>query len=220
VLDSGKIVVLVWVDPCSACISDAKAAYDAVQSFVTSHPGKVYYWLSDDIGNTSCTSLNSWASTNAIGSNKTVFDNAGNVNSEANYGGTAMPHVVVLGGTNHHVFYNVRNGANDGAAITDAINQALTTGVNDLPASFVALKVYPNPASGDVKVSFVLTQASNVQLDVVDMMGKVVRTYAYQELSGTQMLQLHLDNNLAEGNYFLRLKANNQTATQSFTIAR
>jgi hypothetical protein len=33
-------------------------------------------------------------------------------------------------------------------------------------------------------------------------------------------LQLHLDNNLAEGNYFLRLKANNQTATQSFTIAR
>src|ERR1043165_5686641 len=63
-LDAGKIVVLVWVMPCAACISDAKAAFDAVGSFASSNPGKVVFYLSDDIGDAGCSTLNSWASTN------------------------------------------------------------------------------------------------------------------------------------------------------------
>src|SRR4051812_39968068 len=60
-LNAGKVVVLVWVMPCGACVSDAKAGYDAAQSFAISNPGKVLYWMSDDAGNTACSSLSSWA---------------------------------------------------------------------------------------------------------------------------------------------------------------
>ena len=96
-LNAGKIIVLVWVMPCGTCISDAKAGYDAAQSFATSNPGRVIYWLVDDIGNSTCSTVSSWANTNGIVTNNiTVFSNSGNKIDEANYGGSAMPHVLVL----------------------------------------------------------------------------------------------------------------------------
>lgn len=40
-LNAGKVVVISWVMPCSACVGGATAASNAVQSFATSHPA----WL-------------------------------------------------------------------------------------------------------------------------------------------------------------------------------
>lgn len=216
-LNNGKVIVLVWVMPCSACISDAKAAYDAAQSFATSNPGKVLYWLSDDNGGSSCSSLNNWATTNSIGPNMTVFGNSGNTIKESDYGGSAMPHVVVIGGTNHHVFINLMNGSNDGTAITAAIASALAAGVNDVPA-VNNLSVYPNPTSNNINISFTMPQTSDVQVDVLDFMGKLVKSFNYKQLSGTQTLPINFNNNLPEGNYLLRIKTNQGVSTNTFTI--
>lgn len=82
-LNSGKIVVMVWVMPCGSCISDAKAAYDAVQTFATSHPGKVLYYLADDFGDSNCATLTSWANSYGIGAaNRAIFSNSGNTIDE------------------------------------------------------------------------------------------------------------------------------------------
>ena len=64
-LGAGKVIVVTWVMPCGSCIGGAASAYNAVQSFATSNPGKVFNYLVDDAGS-SCSSLASWAMANGI----------------------------------------------------------------------------------------------------------------------------------------------------------
>jgi hypothetical protein len=156
-LDNGKIVVMVWVMPCGSCVNGATAAYNAMQSFATSHPGKVVYYIADDLGDASCSTLSSWITSNSIGSlsNMTVFSNSGNVIKESDFGGSGMPHVAVIGGTNHKIYYNKMNSAtNDQAGITSAINWAIAaaTGVNAV-ASQIKFSVSPNPAKENLSIT-------------------------------------------------------------------
>lgn len=222
-LNSGKIVVLVWVMPCGACISDAKAAYDAVQSFATSNPGKVIYWLSDDAGNTTCSSLSSWASTNSIGTTSaSYFGNTGNAIDEANYGGSGMPHVVVIGGSSHHIYYNQKNGSSDGPAITSAISTAITatTGVGNVSNAVSVLSLFPNPAKDRISVNYGLDNATPVNIEVYDVVGKSVKTVALgEQSSGQHSLDMNFENKLASGVYFLKINIGNASQTVKFTIA-
>lgn len=222
-LNSGKIVVLVWVMPCGMCIGDAKAAYDAVQSFATSNPGKVIYWLSDDAGNNTCSSISSWASTNSIGTTgSSYFGNAGNTIDEANYGGSGMPHVVVIGGSSHHIYYNVKNGSGSGSAITSAISTALaaTTGVGNVTNSVSVLSLFPNPAKDKISVNYGLDNATPVNVEVYDVVGKSVKTMSFGEQAfGQHSFDLNFDNKLSNGVYFLKLNIGNASQTVKFTIA-
>jgi hypothetical protein len=221
-LNSGKVVVLVWVMPCGNCISDAKAGYDAVQSFATSYPGKVLYWMSDDAGNTTCSSLSGWASTNSIGATGlTLFGNAGPAIDEANYGGSGMPHVVVIGGTDHHIYYNQKNGSNDGTAITNAITQALAaTGVSIVTPSNQELKLFPNPSKDKISVSYNLAQTTIVNIDIYDVFGKKIKTiYPSMQLSGPHTIDVNFDSKLANGIYVLKLNTDYSSQAVNFTIA-
>jgi hypothetical protein len=222
-LNSGKIVVLVWVMPCSMCIADAKAAYDAVQSFAISNPGKVIYWLSDDIGDNNCTVLSNWASTNGIGTTGSAyFNNNGKAIDEANYGGSGMPHVVVLGGTNHQIFYNQRNGSGDGAAITSAITTAInvTTGISSIGNSVKELTLSPNPAKDKISVAYNLDNANLVNAEVYNIIGKNVKTVSLgRQASGQHFFNVNFDNKLPNGVYFLKLNTGNTSQIVKFIVA-
>jgi type IX secretion system substrate protein len=222
-LNAGNVVVLVWVMPCSMCISDAKAAYDAVQGFSTSNPGKVIYWLSDDAGNTSCSALSSWASTNSIGTTGSAyFGNTGNAIDEANYGGSGMPHVVVMGGSSHTIYYNQKNGSSDGAAITSAINTAIaaTTGVGNVSNSVSILTLFPNPAKNNISLKYGLDNAAPVNIEVYDIVGKNVKTVALgEQSSGEHSLDLNFENKLANGVFFLKMNVGNASQIVKFAIA-
>lgn len=219
-LNAGKIIVFVWVMPCGTCISDAKAAYDAAQSFSTSNPGRVLYWLSDDVGNSSCVTINSWASTNAIGpSNLTVFGNTGNVIDENNYGGSAMPHVLVLGGGNHKVYYNKRNGSNDGVAITAAINQAITTGINKNVVSFNRIILFPNPARDKITLNAIDGSVAINSIEIFNILGEKVLCIKKEDiLINGANIEINLPLNLIKGNYIIKLKNDEEYQSLRFTI--
>ena len=51
-LDSGKVVVIVWVMPCGPCATYALNAYAAVQTYSSSHPNRVLFYLVDDYNQT------------------------------------------------------------------------------------------------------------------------------------------------------------------------
>lgn len=200
-LDSGKIIVFIWVMPCASCKNGAKAAYDAVQSFATSHPGKVRMYLADDLGDASCSGLSSWVSSNSVGStaNMSIFSNAGNVIDENDFGGTGMPHVIVMGGTDHKIYYNKKNSAtNDLTGITAAINTAISTlGVEETSGS-AKFSVLPNPANDLVTINGL----SNVaRIDVVSVSGKAVRTE--KVAAGRTSVQISLSG-LAAGMYLIK----------------
>ncbi len=178
-LDAGKVIVFTWVMPCGSCTNGAKAAYNAVQSFATSNPGKVRCYLADDMGDDNCAAISSWITTNSVGSlsNMTIFGNAGNLIKESDFGGSGMPHVIVMGGTDHHIYYNQKNSlTNDLAGITAAINSAISTlGTSELSGK-VSFLVTPNPATELIHVS----NAKAIGRVVISTVaGQVVKDEAY-----------------------------------------
>jgi hypothetical protein len=44
-LDAGNVIVLCWVMPCGSCIGPTLTTYNVVQSFATSHPGRVKLYI-------------------------------------------------------------------------------------------------------------------------------------------------------------------------------
>ena len=93
-LNSGKVIVICWVMPCSACKGPALTTQNVVNSYLTSHPHTVYMYMCDDYANTTCTSLDSWRNNNGITSATLFSDAAINM---ADYGGNGMPKIVVIG---------------------------------------------------------------------------------------------------------------------------
>src|SRR4051812_44992003 len=65
-LNSGKIIVLFWVMPCGACIGPALTGYNTVQGYQSSNPNTVSFYLVDDVGDISCSTLTNWSNTNGM----------------------------------------------------------------------------------------------------------------------------------------------------------
>ena len=212
-LNNGKIVVLVWVMPCVGCIPDAQASYAAANAMSAQYPGRVTYWFVDDLGNTSCSSLMTWAASIGVGpGHMSYFDNSSNVIDQNNYGGVDMPHVVVIGGSNHHIYANIPHGVNDSAAIANAITAAATTGVDE--QTFSHVRVYPNPFNNELKI--VNTQSSNEELnfELVDCLGNVLKKGILSNNNPT----LFFEKELSVGRYFL--KCNSSSTSKTFSIIK
>lgn len=210
-LDNGKIIVLVWVEPCSGCVSDAKAAYDAVMSFGSTNPGKVKYWLIDDIGDTPCSALSSWAvSSNIIIDNIQMFSNLGDSINENNFGGMGMPHVVVVGNSSHHIYINLFNGSNNGPVITAAINQAITNNINNVVNP--KFTIYPNPFKDFLNIACNAVDAGKVDIELFDIFGKSLKMITSEnQIPGFNNIQINLNNDIPVGNYFLKCSSNSDS---------
>lgn len=219
-LAQGKVVVLVWVMPCATCINDAKGAYEAVNSFATSNPGKVLYYMIDDNGGTSCATLTNWANNNGIKQNVTLFRNQGEVINEDDFGGTGMPHVVVVG-YDKKIYLNVRDGQNNRSAIQEAIGKALlaTSVSENLPLNN-NISVYPNPAKDNLLVNFNLSSASEVTFEVYNTLGESIlnNTSGYKPAGSNQ---LSIDTkSFGEGIYILKISTGKETFLTRFLVAQ
>ena len=118
-LDAGKVVVIAWVMPCATCITDPLATFNIVQTYTTSHPGRIEFYLVDDYANTSCSGLKGWAKAYGLEDATKFSDAAISMND---YGVDGMPKIVVLGGSEHRIFFN-KNSSSEG--VKEAINLAL-----------------------------------------------------------------------------------------------
>ncbi|MDX2001828.1 MAG: T9SS type A sorting domain-containing protein [Chitinophagales bacterium] len=174
-LAAGKTVVITWVMPCGSCVNGGKAAQNAVASYNTSNPGKVVYWMIDDLGDTPCPSLSSWASSNGI-TLPTLFGNSGNAADENDFGGTGMPHVVVIA-PDKTILFNKKNGAaNDETGIKAAISQSIALNVAEIDARKISIA--PNPASNQIRVSYDKAIAT---IRIVTPMGQTAAEYNYSD---------------------------------------
>lgn len=83
------------------------------------------------------------------------------------------------------------------------------------------LSVVPNPANGDAKIAFTLTDASNTTITITNMLGQVVgqQDFAlesgYHEISFEKFSNLSLQNQI----YFVTLQNKNQIKTCKFLFA-
>ncbi len=201
-LNAGKVIVLCWVMPCSACISPSRTAYDVVQTFVPSNPDRVYFYLVDDFADTPCNTLTSWGNNNGM-PNAVKFSNA--IIKMSDYGTAGMPKIVIVGGVNHNVYYNENNGANT-AGIQPAINQALIeAGINEKNTLVSDLKVIPNPVQSNATLSYSLIETSIVKIDLIDVFGKTIKVISSEnQAPGKYETTINYEN-ISNGVYFLRL---------------
>jgi hypothetical protein len=203
--------------PCTSCIAPALSAYTEVQNYQSSYPGKVKFYLVDDVANTSCVSLTSWANTNGM-PGSTIFSNA--AIDMSNYGAAGMPKIVVLGGVSHTVFDNQNNTLST-PQFNTAIGQALLAsaiGINEVNYSKTIISVYPNPVINDqFNISYTLQENANVKIEIYNILGSLVK----QVLNESQIAgqhQINVESGLKNGSYFVKITNGNSATTSKLVI--
>ncbi len=98
---------------------------------------------------------------------------------------------------------------------------AVTTAIQPVPQSFAsAPTAYPNPASGAATVAFELAGASDVTVDVVDILGRRVATLANgPQAAGNVRLDVQTGA-FAPGLYIVRVQTESGVASTRLTVTR
>jgi len=200
-LDAGKVVVMVWVMPCGACIGPALSAYSVVQKYGAQYPGRVLFYLADDSGNTTCATLKLWAKTNDINT-ADVFSNPA-INM-ADYGDPGMPKIVAMTGPGHQVIFN-QNNAVDVTVLNTAITRQLTTGMDENTNDFPRVTLFPNPASGSkATLRYHGNPGPDLKIDMFNSLGiQVNNKILVQQFSKRNEIDIRLEL-LSNGLYFIK----------------
>ena len=220
-LAAGNVIVIGWVMPCGPCATYTIPAYSAVQSFAASHSGRVHFYLVDDYANTPCPTLVNWGNSNNMPLN-TAFSSTDI--SMSDYGTNGMPKVVVLGGSDHTVFYNQNdshitfNGAQ--TAISDALSAPLA--VNDQKNSKFGLISFPNPTqNGKLNVSYRIDNNGPINVEIINILGETVLALEDQIPNIIGQYNNTFDiSELTKGTYFLRFSTLFHTEISRFVVAQ
>ncbi|MCO5269334.1 MAG: T9SS type A sorting domain-containing protein [Brumimicrobium sp.] len=110
---------------------------------------------------------------------------------------------------------------------TATLSEAIANGFNDgTPASVesnimeqvdAAVKIYPNPAQNFTNIVLNLKGQQNVQVDLVDMTGKVIGSRDYGMLDGGQQITLPTLG-LDAGIYLVNVRINNQLVSKRLIV--
>lgn len=108
----------------------------------------------------------------------------------------------------------------DGSILNSQSVKLTTTGLSDVNADVAELQVYPNPATELVNAKFLLNKGASVSFQVIDAMGKIVKTIDQPNLSaGTYMVPINVSM-LPAGVYMLKVFSDNGTVTERFSIMK
>ncbi len=99
----------------------------------------------------------------------------------------------------------------------DNIALRVITDVNELDAN-ESLNVYPNPASTSANVELTTANASNVQLKVIDMLGRTVKSENLGTVNGTVNHALDVST-LSNGSYLIFMNVDGRDVVKRLSIA-
>ena len=200
-LNSGKVIVLCWVMPCINCVAPSMTTYNVVQSYNTAQPDRVRFYLTDDYGDTPCSSLMSWANANHL-TNAKIFSDA--AISMTPYQTTGMPMIVVLGGIAHKVFYIGKNTV-DIPSLQAAIDSALiTTDIEERSANIPQLNVQSNPVHARTILKCELSKTTFADIHLLNSEGRQIASLFSGQLSAG-LNEIPMDFSLFKtGIYFIR----------------
>jgi len=89
-----------------------------------------------------------------------------------------------------------------------------------LPTAFALRQNYPNPFNPTTEISFSLPEATNVKLEIFNIMGQKVATVANRHfVAGNHTIEWN-DSQVASGVYFYRLDAGDYSATRKMILLK
>ncbi len=98
----------------------------------------------------------------------------------------------------------------------DDINVSGVTGSNELVAQQFGFEAYPNPAQGKMNVKMDLEKSAPVQLEVLDMQGRLLQRVDLGNKAGQMVYEL--DGAAYHGVYLLRMTVDGQKFTQRISF--
>jgi PKD repeat protein len=102
---------------------------------------------------------------------------------------------------------------------TDTLTITVLSGVGVEESEFAAgISVYPNPSNGIVNISFDLDQSRNIELNVMDALGKLVDLKNFNSVYNNT-IELDLSSN-AKGIYFIKIKSDTDEHTVRITLMK
>ncbi len=218
-LDDNKVIVIAWVMPCLSCIEPTASAYLTVQTYSGSNPGQVLFYMVDDYANTTCSTLNSWATVNKMDNVDAFFSNS--EISMSDYGTDGMPKIIVVGGSSHKVYYNENYTANDiDLAIDEAILDCSVAIEENINNGNFELKIFPNPVNEIATINNQIVEKSEITIKIVNIIGETVDVITnLNQNVGTHELQFST-NKLSDGYYFLKIQSEENTQVIKFSVKR
>lgn len=78
--------------------------------------------------------------------------------------------------------------------------------------------VYPNPTHGSVTIQYNVAQSSSGWIRIIDRAGRIIKELTCDQ--GTGVHTIVLDNDLANGVYFIEMEANGKKSCASFVLLR
>ncbi len=220
-LDSDKVVVIDFVMPCGSCLNPSRTVYNIINIFKTSYPGRILFYLSDGFGSHKCDTLIVWAANNHIDTNTIIISTASL--TSLNYGTAGMPKIVVLGGQNHHIYFNQNDDASgDSLGLSMAIDSALhandavfENGINNF-----SLNLFPNPVRNKAKISYSLKEASDIKIEIYSADNeKLFSSINKKVTTGKHESEIDLEK-YASGNYLLKISSGKGSSSYKFCIVR
>ena len=116
--------------------------------------------------------------------------------------------------------YSVSGTDINGCTATSAGQQyTATTGVLNVSNTEISLTTTPNPNNGVFKVSFKVTTRDNLQIELLDISGKVTFTKSYPNFVGSFSEQF-TTGNIASGNYILKIQHGNKVYRSKLFIVK
>ncbi|GAA4451128.1 T9SS-dependent choice-of-anchor J family protein [Rurimicrobium arvi] len=108
----------------------------------------------------------------------------------------------------------------DNTVINAQVVPIVSASVSEQTAGVNSINIFPNPAADVINAEFTLENKSNVSMEIIDLMGKVVKTIPAQSLNaGTYQVPTSVSD-LANGVYVLKIMTENGNATQRFSVTK
>lgn len=123
----------------------------------------------------------------------------------------------VAGSDNVRVmFENVSDAGNN--TYIDDITITFNVGIDEIEFDVYDLQLYPNPASGDVSVSYNISKSSDVVIEVLDILGKQVKMEERKnQIPGIHLMNIDIST-LSKGVYFVNLKTDRNNITRRLIV--
>jgi hypothetical protein len=220
-LDAGKAVILeFFMTSCSPCITAGQKLEAMKTDLLAEFPGKIKAYAFGYNNTYSCTTINNWVNNNGF----TSIPADSGAAQVAYYGGMGMPTIVILGGgTAHSVLGTPYLGFSTSDTITmgaDIRNFLNATGINENTGLFNLVSVYPNPAKDQTMISFSLTKSVQVNIDIIDVMGRKVAGVLSENVSSGMFSKAINTSGLAEGMYYISINADGNISQKTLNVIR
>lgn len=217
-LDAGKALILeFFMTSCSPCVTAGEKLEVMKADLLAEYPGMIKAYAFGYSNSYTCTAINNWVSSNSF----TSIPSDSGATQVAYYGGMGMPTIVILGGgTSHSVLGSPYQGFSTSDTTTmanDIRNFLNSTGIkeNNILSNF---NLFPNPANLNVQLSFTLSEAADMKIDLYDITGRVVLNIADKKNQTGQISEVFNTEALAEGSYILRISTNGKVTQQKLNV--